>query len=214
MTAAITNHLKRRILSGFFVVLPLFITAVILKFLVGIITDMLSPVLLWIFLNIPVWIKTHVSLAILIAAIYLLGLTTGHLAGRWLVNRIDQMLLSIPFLNAIYGSSRDVVRIFLNPERQAAFKEVVLVEFPAPGLGAFGFITGQIINPEGQSCYKVFIPTTPNPTTGFLEVIEQSRVIRCPMTVEEGIKIIMSGGILGSETLQPKINSMERKQET
>ncbi len=207
----ITNHLKRGFLSGILVVLPLFITAVILKFLLSIITGLLSPVLLRIFPNIPFWVKTLVSLAILFAVIYLLGLTTGHFVGRWLLNRFEQLLLRIPFLNTIYGSSRDVVRIFLNPERQAAFKEVVLVEFPGPGLGAFGFITGQIINPEGRLCYKVFIPTTPNPTTGFLEVIEQSRVIRCPMTVEDGIKTIMSGGILGPETLQSKINYIRGK---
>jgi len=79
---------------------------------------------------------------------------------------------------------------------------VVLVEFPGPGLKALGFITGSIVDPQGTLCYKVFIPTTPNPTTGFLEIIEQSRVVRCDMTVEEGIKTIMSGGIIGQTVIQ------------
>lgn len=209
MGSKITGHFKKGFLSGILVVLPLFITVVILKFLVGMVTGMLEPALLRIFPHIPIWVKTVVSIVILCIVIYLLGLTTRHFLGRWFLNLMEDLLLRIPLLSSIYGSSREVVRIFLNPDRKSTFKEVVYVEFPGPNLYAFGFITGEIINPQGQSCYKVFIPTTPNPTTGFLEVIEKSRVIHCGMTVEDGIKSIMSGGILGPQTL---VQSFSQKQ--
>lgn len=202
MKTKLMGHFKNGFLAGILVVLPLFITLVILKFLFNMVTNMLSSTLMPVFPHIPIGIKMLVSLAILIFLVYLLGLTTRHFLGRWFLNRLDEVLLRIPLLRSIYGSSREVVRIFLNPDRAAAFKEVVLVEFPGPGLHTFGFITGSMTDHLGQSCYKVFIPTTPNPTTGFLEVIEQSRVIRCDMTVEEGIKTIMSGGILGPKTIQ------------
>ena len=202
MRAKIAGHFKKGFLSGILVVLPLFITVVILKFLLSLVAGMLSPLLMRVFPNIPIWVKMLVCLIIVIFLVYLLGLTTGHFLGRWFLNRLDELLLRIPLLRSIYGSSREVVRIFLNPDRTTTFKEVVLVEFPGPGLHAFGFITGSMIDHRGRPCYKVFIPTTPNPTTGFLEVIEQSQVIRCGMTVEEGIKTIMSGGILGPQILK------------
>lgn len=208
MGTGIINHFKKGFLAGILVVLPLFITIMILKFLLNMVMSLLSTTLMRVFPNIPIWLKMLASIGILVLLIYLLGLTTGHFVGRWFLNRLDQLLLRIPLFRSIYGSSRDVVRIFLNPERKSAFKEVVMVEFPGPGLNAFGFITGSITDALGRSCYKVFIPTTPNPTTGFLEVIEQSRVIRCGMTVEEGIKTIMSGGILGPDAL-PRMPAQE-----
>lgn len=204
MSSKITGHFKKGLLSGVLVILPLFITAMVLKFLLGIITGLLSPVLVKVFPHIPIipdWVKTVVSIAVLLLLLYLLGLTTRAFLGKWILNRVEEFLLRIPLLSSIYGSSREIVRIFLNPDRASSFKEVVLVEFPGPGLHAFGFITGSVVDPLGRPCYKVFIPTTPNPTTGFLEIVEQSRVIHCGMSVEEGIKMIMSGGLLGPQSL-------------
>jgi uncharacterized membrane protein len=66
---------------------------------------------------------------------------------------------------------------------------------------SLGFITGMVIDDKGNDCFKIFIPTTPNPTTGFLEIVEKSQVIRCNTSVEDGIRMIMSGGILGPEKL-------------
>lgn len=77
-----------------------------------------------------------------------------------------------------------------------------MVEFPRPGMKAVGFLTGSIQDEFGKPYYKVFIPTTPNPTTGFLEIVEQSSVVRSSLTIEEGIGIIMSGGILGPEQMR------------
>lgn len=212
MASTLTKHFKKGLLSGILVVLPLFITAMILKFLFGTITALLSPVLMKVFPHIPIWVKTAVSILILIVILYLLGHATKFFLGRWFLNRTEEILLRVPLLSSIYGSSREIVRIFLNPDRTNTFKEVVLVEFPGPGLHAFGFITGSLTDWKGRPCYKVFIPTTPNPTTGFLEVIEQSRVVHCGMSVEEGVKMIMSGGLLGPETLaQTSESQLERK---
>lgn len=203
MASKITHHFKKGLLSGVLAVLPLFITAMILKFLFGIITGLLSPALEKIFPEMPYgkWIKPVVAVAILLIILYLLGLATKFFLGRWFLNRIEELLLRIPLLSSVYGSSREIVRIFLNPDRADSFKELVLVEFPGPGLHAFGFITRSITDWNGRPCYTVFIPTTPNPTTGFLEVVEQSRVVHCGISVEEGVKMIMSGGLLGPERL-------------
>jgi uncharacterized membrane protein len=213
MISGFANHLKKGFLSGILVVLPLFITAVVLKLLLGMVTGFLSPTLSRVFPHIPIWVKTVVSLSMVLLIIYLLGMTTKHFLGRWFLSRTEQMLFRIPLLSSVYGASREVVRICLNPERESTFKEVVLVEFPGPGLQSFGFITGSMIDAQGRPCYKIFIPTTPNPTTGFLQVVEKSRVTHCGMTVEEGIKMIMSAGLLGPESLKEAAaaNPLNRK---
>ncbi len=200
MSKKLFSNVKKRFVSGLLIMLPLFITIVILRFLFRITAGIFAPILLYFFPTLPVWLKFLSSFGVLVAVIYLLGLVTGHFLGRWFWNRFEQALLRIPLLKSIYGASRDMVHVFSNQSR-AGFKEVVLVEFPRAGMKAVGFITGSITDDSGRLCYKVFIPTTPNPTTGFLEIIEQSEVVRCNLTVEEGIRMIMSGGILGPEVL-------------
>jgi len=202
MGPKLLSTVKKRFVSGLLIILPLFITVVILRFLFRITAGIFSPALDYSFPGIPAWLKFLFSLGISVLVIYLLGLFTGHLLGRWFWNRFEQALLRIPLLKSIYGASRDMVHVFSN-QSKAGFKEVVLVEFPRPGMKALGFITGGITDESGRKCFKVFIPTTPNPTSGFLVIIEQSQVIRCNLTVEEGIKMIMSGGILGPEILCP-----------
>ena len=136
MNAKIVGHFKKGFLSGILVALPLFITVVVLKFLLGMVTGMLEPVLLRIYPHIPIWVKTVVSILILCIVIYLLGLATRHFLGRWFLNRLDELLLRIPLLSTIYGSSREIVRIFLNPDRKRwqyrlkeREKELIVISF-------------------------------------------------------------------------------------
>jgi uncharacterized membrane protein len=84
---------------------------------------------------------------------------------------------------------------------RAAFKSVVIVEFPRPGFKAIGFLTGRIQGLEGETLYKVFIPTTPNPTTGYFEIIPPEEVTETNMTTEEAFKMIISGGMVAPEFL-------------
>jgi uncharacterized membrane protein len=191
---------RKRFFSGMLIAMPLFITILVFRFLYNFTNGLFLPVMRQFFPEMPTWVKFIFSCAVLIFTIYLLGLVTGHFVGRWFWNRFEKMLLQIPLLRTIYSASRDVVHMFHNPGKPG-FKEVVLVEFPRPGLKAVGFITGSIADENGYLCYKVFIPTTPNPTSGFLEILPPSAVIRTDISVEEGIKMIVSGGILGPETV-------------
>jgi len=200
MDKKLFSDVKKRFVSGLLIILPLFITVVILRFMFRIMAGIFSPALEYSFPGIPIWLKFLFSLGVSVLAIYLLGLFTGHFLGRWFWNRFEQLLMRVPFLRSVYSASREVVQVFSN-QSKAGFKEAVLVEFPRAGMKAMGFITGAITDEAGRLCFKIFIPTTPNPTSGFLVILEQSQVIRCNLTVEEGIKMIMSGGILGPEVL-------------
>jgi uncharacterized membrane protein len=191
---------QKRFLSGLLMVLPLFITILVLRFLFNIIMGLFSPAMNYLFPETPAWAKFALSSVTLIAVLYLLGALTGHFIGRWFWNRLETLLLNIPLLRSIYGASRDVVRVFCS-QGKTGFKEVVLLEFPRPGMKAVGFVTGVIMDETGQECFKVFVPTTPNPTSGFLEIVDKSMVVRTTLSVEDGIKLIMSGGILGPEAI-------------
>ena len=141
-------------------------------------------------------------MAILIVLVFGLGILTSHFLGRWFWTRFENILMQIPLLRTIYSSSREVVGVFRGSNLDN-FKEVVLIEFPRVGMKSLGFVTGVVIDDKGNDCFKIFIPTTPNPTSGFLEIVEKSKIVRCKMSVEDGIRMIMSGGILGPESLCP-----------
>lgn len=203
-------HVRRCFLTGLLTVLPLLITLLIFQFLIRVIRNLFSPVLMRFFPDTPIWLKYSVTFSAVLIMLYFLGLLTSHFLGRWFWTRFESILLKIPLLRSVYSASREVVRIFARPEK-SGYREVVLVEFPRPGMKAVGFVTGRVTDEQGKLYYKVFIPTTPNPTTGFLEIVEASQVVRSNLTVEEGIRIIMSGGILGPQTMDLR-TSMEQPQ--
>lgn len=206
MTSGIVSEIKKSFVSGLLLILPLIITVLILRFLFGMISTLFSPILEHIYPTIPIWLTRTMSIAILLIFICGMGVLTNHFLGRWFWNRFEHFLLQIPLLRSIYSSSREVVGVFRGSNR-TNFKEVVMIEYPRAGMKALGFVTGTVIDDKGIDCFKVFIPSTPNPTTGFLEIVEKSQVVRCNLSVEDGIKMIMSGGILGPEILRQTENA-------
>jgi uncharacterized membrane protein len=137
------------------------------------------------------------------------GGLTRYYIGRKLVQTIDNVLLSLPLLNKIYSTIKQVNNAF-SSEKQSSFQQVVLVEFPRPGMHSVGFVTGTG-NPEfdqrtGQSVVSVFVPTTPNPTTGFLVLVPQSQLLPLNVSVADGIKFIISlGSAPPEQAAQPEL---------
>jgi uncharacterized membrane protein len=142
-----------------------------------------------------------ISLAIFVALVYLVGLITAHVAGRRLVAFAEQTLLRVPVVRAIYGATKQVVDA-LSLSNRGAFKSVVLVEFPRPGMWALAFATGTVRCSDGEVLCKVFIPTSPNPTTGFFELLPCRSVRWTLLTVEQGLKMILSGGVVSPDEIR------------
>jgi uncharacterized membrane protein len=143
-----------------------------------------------------------VSILILLFLLYLVG-TVGQLfIGRQLIAIGERVLLRIPLVRTIYSATKQVMQAVSLPDR-AAFKSVVLLEFPRPGFMALGFLTGHVQDAQGRRYCKVFIPTAPNPTTGFFEMVPAEEVKETTMTIEEGFKMIISGGIVSPDNLGP-----------
>jgi uncharacterized membrane protein len=115
--------------------------------------------------------------------------------GRRILGLGERLVLRLPFVKMIYSTSKQVVAAFQGQQRRA-FKSVVFIEFPRPGMKAVGFVTGQVRLEDGTAWETVFVPTTPNPTTGFLQLVPAGTAVQTGYTVEEGVKMIMSLGAL------------------
>lgn len=134
-----------------------------------------------------------------VAIIFLIGALATNIFGRELVKLGEKILNKIPVVRSIYTGTKQVVQTILDAQIET-FSKVVMVEFPRKGLWAIGFITcenrGEIQHLTGQEVLNVFVPTTPNPTSGFLVFAPKDQIIELSMTIEEGLKFAISGGIV------------------
>lgn len=198
-------------LTGTVVVLPAVVTFAVIKWLAGTVSSLTD--LLLFFLP-QKW--THSdhgtgpmfwfwSLAAFVVAILLvtgMGVLARYYIGKQIIEGLDTMLLRVPLLNKIYGTIKQVNEAFSSGNK-TSFKTVVRVEFPCAGSYSVGFVTSDrnelLATHAGEKLVNVFIPTTPNPTSGFLIVVPESKVTKLDMSVAEGIKYIISLGAIAPE---------------
>lgn len=145
-----------------------------------------------------------VGLTVPLISILFIGLMARNIAGRWLLDVGEQVLQAIPLAGAIYKTLKQILETVLR-DTNGKFRRVVLVEYPRQGVWSLGFVTGAI-GAEVQSHFKsdmlsVFIPTTPNPTTGWYAVVPETDVINLTMPIEDAFKVIISGGIVSPDAL-------------
>jgi uncharacterized membrane protein len=191
-------------LQGLLALLPLIITLFLayklLKFLTGIIRNFLVFVPEQ-YRNLPfVAPATKLASAILLfVLIALFGLLIKTLVGKHLVRKIDELLSSIPGVSVIYRSSRQVIDL-LSMNRSESSMRPVLVEFPSAGRWTIAFNTGPAsaaLSPEpGKQYFTVFVPTTPNPTGGYMLILTGEQMKPLTITVEQAIKLILTGGMV------------------
>jgi uncharacterized membrane protein len=148
------------------------------------------------------WYWSLLALALAIGLVTLVGRFARHYLGKKLIQLADDLLLRVPLLNKIYGALKQINEAFTS-SKTSSFKQVVLVEFPRAGLYSVGFITGaqhgEVQFKTQEEVVGVFVPTTPNPTTGFIVLVPQPQVIKLEMSVADGIKYIMSLGSVAPE---------------
>ena len=139
------------------------------------------------------------GLLVLLMAVTLIGALTAGLIGRWLLQTGERVLNRMPVVRSIYSAIKQIFETVL-AQQSNAFREAVLVEYPRRGIWAIGFITGttkgEVQNLTEEETVNIFLPTTPNPTSGFLLFVPKSDVVPLGMSVEEAVKMVISGGIV------------------
>lgn len=198
------RHLWRRIAAGFFVLVPLLATFLVIRFVFGYVDGIFRGdaglLTRWIEgtpLDFP-----GVGVAFTIGLLYIIGLLVAAEAGRRAVSWQNAVLSRIPVVKSIYGVAKQATDSLVSPSGHQ-FSRVVFIEWPREGLLAIGFITGHCPSPtkDGTDLVVVYIPTVPNPTSGNLAFVSEDMVVETQLTVEEAMKIVFSGGMVLPEQM-------------
>ncbi|MCY4230326.1 MAG: DUF502 domain-containing protein [Alphaproteobacteria bacterium] len=140
-----------------------------------------------------------IGLVIFVLALWLIGYATANLMGRTLIETGERVLSRMPVVRTVYGALKQIFETVL-AHKSTAFRQVVLVEYPRRGLWCLAFVSGktegEVQNLSEDELVNIFLPTTPNPTSGFLLFVPKRDLTPLSMTVEEGIKMVVSGGIV------------------
>ncbi len=189
------NHLRGKFIAGLFVVIPLGLTIFVLKFLFnvadGIFGSYLDSLLTVVFHH-----EVHIpGLGMITGAIviYLTGLLATNVLGNQLIELADDLLYRIPIVRSIYSSSKQLTKVF--QEGKSSYRRAVFVEWPRPGVRAVGFVTGEVQR-NGARLFVVYVPTMPNPTSGFALFFREDEVFDSGMSVEDAVKFVVSGGVV------------------
>jgi uncharacterized membrane protein len=156
------------------------------------------------------WYWSLVALALAILLVCLAGRYGRNYFGRKAMEWIENAILRVPLLNKIYSTVKQVNASFSS--NKTSFKQVVLVTFPHPRSRSVGFVTGEQMGLGPEKLISVFIPTTPNPTSGFLVMVPESEIIKLEMSVADGIKFIISLGALMPDHPGQGVSPLDREQ--
>jgi uncharacterized membrane protein len=191
----IYDHLKGKFFAGLFVVIPVGITIFILKFLFnfadGILGSYLDDLLSLISHR-----ESHLpGLGMITGAVvvYLAGILATNVLGKQLFRWGDELMSRIPLVKSIYNSSKQLTQVFR--EGKTSYRRAVFVEWPRPGVRAIGFVTAEVER-DGRRLVVVYVPTMPNPTSGFALFFPEEEVYESGMSVEDAVKFVVSGGVV------------------
>jgi uncharacterized membrane protein len=199
------RKLRAYFLAGILVTVPLGLTIWILLWIFNGIDSFLQPIVNQIFGHtIP-----GVGFGVTVVLIFIVGVIVSNVLGRRFLRYGESWLNRVPIARYLYGGIRQIMQAFAAPDK-TGFMEVVLVEFPRKGTRTLGFITNETPDESGKKLLNIFIPTSPNPTSGFLQIIEEDQVIRTKLTVDEALRMVVSGGRVSPQEVSEKLFIKEK----
>ncbi|MBF2021471.1 MAG: DUF502 domain-containing protein [Hydrococcus sp. C42_A2020_068] len=202
------QDLKNDLIAGLLVVIPLattiWLTITVASWVIDFLTqipkqlnpfDGLDPIVTYL-------LNLLVGFAVPLLCILLIGLMARNIAGRWLLDLGEQILQAIPLAGAVYKTLQQILETLFK-DSKSKFRRVVVIEYPRPGVWSIGFVTGTV-SPMIQSqiskpVLSVFIPTTPNPTSGWYAIVPEEEAITLSISIEDAFKILISGGIVSAD---------------
>jgi uncharacterized membrane protein len=185
---------KTRFISGILVIVPLFVAIAVLKFVIETIDSFLKPYIEK--LVGQEYAFPYIGLLITFILVILAGIFTTNVFGQRLFRYWELLILRIPLFKTVYSASKQLVEGIAVPEKRT-FDKVVMVEYPRKGVFAIGFMVNRlkVNSPDGREYLTVFIPSTPTPFTGIPILFPPEDVTLLSMSVEDGLKFVVSGGV-------------------
>lgn len=202
------NRVKNYLLTGVIVTAPVAITVYMSYHLVVWINSVTSHLIpqQWKIGNFVPYAVPGLGLVLLIAALMLIGMLTTGYVGKFFVKLWERIIRKMPVVSSFYSLMKQIFETFLS-QKSRSFSEVVLVQYPRKDLWTIAFVSkdetgGEVADKVGQKMLSIYVPTTPNPTSGFLIFVPENDVIKLDMSVEDGIKYVLSCGIVTPDELQ------------
>ena len=202
------SRLRQYVITGLLVVLPLWVTWLVIDFLFGLISSAGGP---WIRAFARLWsgvapaftqgllnpyIQAICAFAFVLVVLYFLGWFASRVLGKQALAYFNTVVEQIPFVQTIYGSTRKLLAAL--QQKPSRVQRVVLIEFPTPSMKTVGLVTRTFFDVDtGQELAAVYVPTTPNPTSGYLEIVPLENVISTDWSLDDAMSFIISGGTVG-----------------
>jgi uncharacterized membrane protein len=209
-------YLQRYLLTGLLTFIPLWLTWVVFVFIFSFLSHVGAPavaatfaILSAVFPNATEWLgqewfRSIIAFIGTIVALYLIGFATSRMLGQQLLAAFERVIGRIPLVHTIYGGTKKLMTLMQS--KPGNTQRVVLIGFPAPTLKSIGFVTRTFIDSLGREVAAVYVPTTPNPTGGYLEIVPVEDLIATDWSVDQAMAFLLSGGAAGPDTL-PDIDS-------
>ena len=205
-------HFQKNLLAGLLTIIPIVVVWVVFDFFLSLLSRAGQPLAMgitgFVESNFPAatpWLadeRVRAVIAILIAllALYTIGAIASRVVGVKLIGYFERLIERIPFVQTIYSATKKLVTVL--QQKPDGTARVVLIEFPHPGMHAIGFVMRVMKDAAtGDSMAAVYVPTTPNPTSGYLEIVPVRSMIPTDMTMDQAMTMIISGGAISPDTL-------------
>ena len=195
---SLIQNLRSKLLTGIITLLPLYLTYIVLKFFFKTLNDISEPILNRLNIEIPL-----LGIFLTLLLVLSIGIAVTNFLGRKFFEIGEKIVKKVPLVSSIYYSIKQILDTITNSSTDE-FKGTVYIQYPRKGLWTMAFISGESISESGKAFFHLFVPTTPNPTSGFFLMIPKEDAIESNMSVEDGLKTIISGGLLA-----PKLNPLK-----
>ncbi len=184
------SHFRRKIFTGLLAIVPVALTFYILKVIFTFLDKLTSPL----FKRMDIYIP-GLGILLTLLLVYLLGIFVTNILGKRFLHWLEILIKNIPLVNTIYNTIKQITQAITGTTGKN-FQSVVYIEYPRKDLWTMAFVTGESKNEENMEFYHLFVPTTPNPTSGVFIIIPKVDTRETHLTVEEALKSVISGGML------------------
>lgn len=204
-------YIKRYLITGLLTFVPLWLTWLVFKFVFGMLSEVSSPLVAGLvsalgstwpatgeLLGQP-WLISLIAFVITLVSLYLVGFAANFVLGRRLIDGFERLIERIPLVHSIYGGTKKLMAVLRN--KPSGTQRVVLIDFPSPDLKSIGFVTRVFQDASGRELAAVYVPTTPNPTGGYLEIVPVERLTATDWSVDQAMAFLLSAGAVGPDTL-------------
>ena len=204
-------YIKRYLITGLLTFVPLWLTWMVFKFVFGLLSEVSAPLVAGFvsalgstwpatgeILGQP-WLISLLAFVITVVSLYLVGFAANFVIGRRLIDGMERLIERIPIVHSIYGGTKKLMSVLQN--KPSGTQRVVLINFPSPELKSIGFVTRVFEDSAGRELAAVYVPTTPNPTGGYLEIVPVERLTSTDWSVDQAMAFLLSAGAIGADTL-------------